>query len=262
MLATPCHIISDTHLGLAPPQIERSFEKYLRTLPADAKSLVINGDLFDFWFEWKTVIPRVGFRALAALADARDAGVEVLWIAGNHDCWGGDVLRHDVGVTYHVGNWQGAIGPWTVRFEHGDGLRDVEDRKYRLVRPIMRSPLAIKLFRALHPDWATRIATGSSQASRTYRAHDGGRGLRAIGHDRLRADPALDVVVFGHSHVAALEAVPGAGIFANAGSWLDAPTFLRLTDERIELREWTGASAQGNCLNAVDRGSQKALPNA
>ena len=262
MLPTPCHIISDTHLGVTTAETERSFEKYLRTLPSDAKSLVINGDLFDFWFEWKTVIPRRGFRALAALADARDAGVEILWIAGNHDCWGGEVLRDDVGATYHVGDWQGAIGPWMVRFEHGDGLRDVEDRRYRMIRPIMRSPLAIRLFRALHPDLATRIATGSSHASRTYRAHDGGSGLRAIGHERLRAHPELDLLVFGHSHVAALEAIPGAGIFANAGSWLDAPTFLRVTEERVELREWTGDSAQGNRLDAIDRVTQKALTHA
>jgi UDP-2,3-diacylglucosamine hydrolase len=262
VLPTPCHIISDTHLGVTRPETERSFEKYLRALPADARSLVINGDLFDFWFEWKTVIPRRGFRALAALADAHDAGVRILWLAGNHDCWGGEILRQDVGAEYQLGDWEGQIGPWTVRFEHGDGLREVEDRRYRMVRPIMRSPLAIKLFRRLHPDFATRIATGSSHASRSYGARDEGRGLRAIGHERLRANPKLDLLVFGHSHVAALERVPGAGIFANAGSWLDAPTFLRLTDDRVELREWTGQSAEGNCLNAIDRGAEEALADA
>ena len=109
-------------------------------LDGEAKSLVINGDLFDFWFEWKTVIPRRSFRALAALAELRDAGVEVLWVAGNHDCWGGEILREDVGVSYNVGPWEGSIAGWNVRIEHGDGLRDREDRGYRMIRPIMRHP--------------------------------------------------------------------------------------------------------------------------
>ena len=174
MLQTPCVIISDIHLGVAAPEIERSFERFVRAVPSMARSLVINGDLFDFWFEWKTVIPRQGFRALAALADIREAGVEIVWVAGNHDCWGGDVLRDDVGVQYQLGAWDGEVGPWRARFEHGDGLRAIEDRRYRMVRPIMRSPLAIRLFGALHPDRATGIAVGSSQASRTYRAVDGG----------------------------------------------------------------------------------------
>ncbi len=252
MLPTPCHIISDVHLGVASQRIERSFERYLRTLPTVAKSLVINGDLFDFWFEWNTVIPRRGFRTLAELAAVRDAGVELLWIAGNHDCWGGDVLRKDIGARYQVGEWEGNIGPWRVRLEHGDGLRQTEDRKYRLIRPIMRSPLAIWLFRRLHPDLATRIALGSSDASRTYRARDGGEGLRAVGHRRLRDDRSLDVMVLGHSHVATLERVPGDGVYANAGSWLEAPTYLQITDDRIELREWDG-SPEGNRLDAVDR---------
>lgn len=252
MLKTPCHIISDLHLGVAGADVERAFEKYLAAVAADAATLVINGDLFDFWFEWKTVIPRRGFRVLAALAALRDGGTEILYVAGNHDCWGGDVLRHDVGVEYHVGAWEGSIGNWKTLIEHGDGLRKLEDRKYRMVRPIMRSPLAIALFRGLHPDFATRIATGSSQASRTYRALDGGVGLRAIARERLALEPQLDLLVFGHSHVPALERTTSGKVFANAGSWLDAPTYLRVTDPAIALMQWNG-SAEGDRLDVIDR---------
>jgi predicted phosphodiesterase len=95
---------------------------------------------------------------------------------------------------------------------------------------------------------------GSSSASRTYRALDGGRGLQAIGHTHLQNDPALDLMVLGHSHVAALEKVGAHGIFANPGSWLNAPTYLRLTDDAIALCEWNG-SAEGNRLNVIDRGA-------
>jgi UDP-2,3-diacylglucosamine hydrolase len=252
VLKAPCYIVSDAHLGVASPQIERSFVSFLRGLAGEAASLIINGDLFDFWFEWKTVIPRRSFRALAALAEIRDAGVDILWVAGNHDCWGGEILREDVGVDYIVGPWNGNLAGWNVRIEHGDGLRDREDRGYRMIRPVMRHPLAIRAFRAIHPDWASKLAHGSSNASRTYRARDEGRGLRGLAQRQLEKDRDLDLLVYGHSHVPALERMESGGVFANAGSWLDAPTFLRLTDEAIELREWDG-SAQGACLNSINR---------
>jgi UDP-2,3-diacylglucosamine hydrolase len=252
VLNSPCYIVSDAHLGVASPQIERSFVSFLRDLQGEAASIVINGDLFDFWFEWKTVIPRRSFRALAALAELKDAGVSILWVAGNHDCWGGEILRDDVGVEYIVGPWTGDIAGWRVRIEHGDGLRDREDRGYRMIRPIMRHPLAIRAFRMLHPDWASGLALGSSTASRVHRARDEGRGLRAYAKQELAKNRDLDVLVYGHSHVAALEKMETGGVFANAGSWLDAATFLRLTDEVIELREWNG-SAQGKCLDSINR---------
>jgi UDP-2,3-diacylglucosamine hydrolase len=252
VLNAPCYIVSDAHLGVASPETERSFVSFLRSLAENARSLIINGDLFDFWFEWKTVIPRRSFRALAALAELKDAGVTILWVAGNHDCWGGEILREDVGVSYVVGPWKGAIAGWRVRIEHGDGLRDREDRGYRMIRPIMRHPLAIKAFRMLHPDFASRLAQGSSNASRTYRARDEGRGLRAYAKQQLAGAKDLDLLVYGHSHVATLERMESGRIFGNAGSWLDAPTFLKLTDVAIELREWDG-SAQGKCLNSINR---------
>lgn len=251
MLQGPCYIVSDAHLGVASAEIERSFVSFLRGLAGRAGSLVINGDLFDFWFEWKTVIPRRSFRALAALAELRDAGVDILWVAGNHDCWGGEILTKDVGVSYIVGPWDGSIAGWNTRIEHGDGLRAREDRGYRMIRPIMRHPLAIKAFRMLHPDWASRLALGSSTASRVHRARDEGRGLRAYAGKELEDTPGLELLVYGHSHVAALERM-GHGVFANAGSWLDAPTFLRLTEKAVELREWDG-SAEGKRLHSVDR---------
>ena len=252
MLNGPCIIVSDAHLGVASPQIERSFVAFLRGLAGDARSLVINGDLFDFWFEWKTVIPRRSFRALAALAELRDAGIDVLWVAGNHDCWGGEILREDVGVQYVIGPWDGSVAGWKVRIEHGDGLRDREDRGYRMIRPIMRHPVAIKAFRLIHPDWASRLAQGSSNASRTYRARDEGRGLRAYAERQLAKAKDIDLLVYGHSHVATLEKMESGNVFGNAGSWLDAPTYLRITDEAIELRQWDG-STQGACLNSINR---------
>src|SRR3954471_8950624 len=211
VLPTPTYVFSDAHLGFAPTEVHDRVLSFLRHCRRSARSLVINGDLFEFWFEWRTVIPRSSFRVLAALADLREAGTDVLMIAGNHDCWGGDVLRRDVGVDYHVGAWEGSIAGWRGRIEHGDGLRPREDRRYRALRRLLRHPWAIRAFRWLHPDLGTRLATHSSHASRSYGARDEGRGLARIASDLLSSRPDLELLVYGHSHVATLARMPSGG---------------------------------------------------
>jgi len=246
VLTAPCYVIADTHIGVVPTAVDRSLLAWLDVRLEEARrgvplSLLIDGDLFEFWFEWRTVIPRPAFRILAVLAALHDAGVPILWIAGNHDCWGGDVIRNDVGAVYHVGPWTGSIAGWHARVEHGDGLRVREDRRYRALRSVLRNPIAMRAFRWLPPDVATRLAFGSSHASRTTRARDGGAGLRRVALDYLAAPDAPELVILGHSHVETLERAPSGGIYANPGSWLGEPTFLRIVPERIELRRWTGS---------------------
>src|ERR1051325_2235155 len=207
--------MSDAHLGFAGDEVERAVLSFLRHVAGNAGSLVVNGDLFEFWFEWKTVIPRRGFRTLAALADVVDAGVPVTMIAGNHDCWGGDVLREDVGVDYRFGPWVTDIAGWRTHIEHGDGLRPAEDKRYRALRRVLRNSFAIRSFRWLHPDLATPLASHSSNTSRTYSARDGGRGLRDAAARIEHAEPALDLIILGHSHVATLESLPRGTAYAN-----------------------------------------------
>jgi UDP-2,3-diacylglucosamine hydrolase len=257
VLPSPAIVISDIHLGHASPAVERSLVAFLRSLPGRAGSLLINGDLFEFWFEWRTVVPRSGVRVLAALMDLRDAGIPMTMIAGNHDCWGGEVLR-DAGVDFQFGPWTGALAGWQTRVEHGDGLRVAEDRGYRALRTVLRNRTAIRAFRLLHPDLASRLAMGSSSASRSYQPRDEGRGLRAVAAAALAADPTTELLVYGHSHVAALERMPSGNVYANAGSWLDRPTYLEVTPEAIALREWRG-SAEGADVDVLDRIAKEAL---
>lgn len=258
VLPAPAYVISDAHLGFATRDVERSLIRFLRHLHGRAGSLVINGDLFEFWFEWKRVMPRATFRVLAALADLRDSGIPIIMVAGNHDCWGGEILREDVGIDFRLDPWEGKLGGWRARVEHGDGLRQREDRKYRALRRVLRNRIAIGLFRRLHPDFASALASRTSHTSRTLQAKDGGAGLRQAATLRLSAQRELELVIYGHSHVAELIRI-GNAVYANAGSWLDQPTFLRILPERIELQRWDETSNEGVNLNTLDRVTEKAL---
>jgi UDP-2,3-diacylglucosamine hydrolase len=261
MLPAPCLLMSDAHLGAAPSERERDVAAFLEYARRTAGSVVINGDLFDFWFEWRTVMPRGHVRVLGALAALADAGTPLVMIAGNHDAWGGDVLAGEIGAQLVHGDWNGTLGGWRARISHGDGLRAREDRRYRAFKRVMRHPLAIRAFGALHPDLATRIASGTSSHSRSRGASDGGAGLRAVAHEYLAAHRETELVVFGHSHVATLERVPGGGVYANPGAWVNRPTYLVIGPERIEMRAWTGSS-EGDLLDAVDRRTEEALADA
>jgi UDP-2,3-diacylglucosamine hydrolase len=259
VLPAPCYIFSDAHLGVAPAAVERDVLDFLRSLRHRAGSLVINGDLFDFWFEWDHVIPRRAFRVLAALADLRESGVRIVMTAGNHDCWGGDVLRRDVGVDYRVGAWTGTLAGWKALVEHGDGLREVEDRGYRRWRRVLRHPMSVRAFRLLHPDWGSALAHRTSGASRARHDADEGAGLRAVAASVLAANGGLQLVVYGHSHMAALERMPKGAVYANAGSWLTEPTYILVQPDHVSLRRWNG-SPEGVELDRVERVPQEALP--
>ena len=206
------------------------------------------------------MIPRRGFRTLAALADVADAGVPVVMIAGNHDCWGGDILRQDVGVDYRFGPWLGDIAGWHTRIEHGDGLRPREDRRYRLLRRVLRNSLAIRSFRWLHPDLATRLATNSSHASRTYAARDGGRGLRdaAVRERAARSVARADRVrTFARGDARASAGRRRLRQPRLVARCADVSQSHRRTT--IALRRWDG-SAESADLHAFHRSAEKALP--
>jgi UDP-2,3-diacylglucosamine hydrolase len=247
VLQTPCLVIGDAHLGVATPDAERALLAFLRSVPGRARSLVIMGDLFDFWFAWRHVMPRSGYRVLAAVADLTDAGIEVLWIGGNHDCWGGETLMAETGAMYTLDPWRDAIGSWPTLLMHGDGLREREDAPYRRLRTVLRHPLSIRAFRWLHPDVASRIALASSDTSRHRRAGDEGRGLLGVATKALELVDGPRLVIHGHSHVPVLQRA-GLGWYGNAGAWYLDRQYLRIDDARISRLHWTG-SGEGDVLD-------------
>src|SRR3712207_4283753 len=138
----PFVITSDVHLGAVPASTERAFRAFLHHVRESASGLLINGDLFDFWFEYRTVIPREHYRVLAALADVVDAGVPVSFLGGNHDWWTGSFLRDEVGVEVLDGPVERTLGGRRVLVAHGDGVGR-GDLGYRVLKRFMRNPLIV-----------------------------------------------------------------------------------------------------------------------
>ncbi len=224
-------IFADVHLKVGPANREYlgEFVRFLRSIdPGEINRVVIVGDLFDFWFEYRHVVFSGYFDVLRALADLREAGVELHLICGNHDFWAGRFFENDLGFQVHADEYSFRLGERTTLFVHGDGVNPV-DTSYRLYKRFARFPMVVGLFRLLHPDWAMALAQRLSHASRSRQDVEGNARRAEVEASRAFARGVIEsgraeVVVCGHTHVAAYEEIPtarGAGVYINTGGWLE-----------------------------------------
>jgi len=116
-------VVSDAHLGVAPPDVEERLLTFLEAVPALGDCLLVNGDLFDFWYSYSRVIPRRGFRVAAALA-ALARRLPIVMVGGNHDRWGGDFWAREIGIRFEPSSASFEIGARRVLAIHGDGLNE------------------------------------------------------------------------------------------------------------------------------------------
>lgn len=240
--------MSDAHLGAAPSERERDVAAFLEYARRNAGSVVINGDLFDFWFEYRSVILREHFRVVAKLAEVVEAGVPVTFVGGNHDAWAGSFLRDEVGVALVDGPAEMTLGGRRALVAHGDGLGK-GDFKYRALKAVIRSPVSVAAFRALHPDLGRRVANLASSTEHKAEHGDAQR-ARTLGRaafiqewaaDRMRENPAYELVVAGHSHVPAVAEIFPGRFYVNGGDWIRSrQTYLVLPPDggAPELRDW------------------------
>lgn len=244
MQSKPAYIVSDIHLGAVPRETERAFRRFLDHAAEHAGSLLINGDLFDFWFEYKSVILREHFRVVAKLADVVEAGVPVSFVGGNHDAWAGSFLRDEVGVTLLDGPVEMELGGRRALVAHGDGVGR-GDSKYRALRKVIRHPASIAAFRRLHPDTGRRIAGLASTTEHKAGSGDQaakGRAafIRGWAEEQLARMPHVELVVAGHAHVPEVVEVAPGRFYANSGDWLRSYTYLVLPvgGGAPEVRGW------------------------
>ncbi len=248
MSPLPTAILSDVHLGAIPEGNARAFEAFLRHLPEMASRLLIAGDLFDYWFEYRTVVLRQHFSVLRRLAELQDGGLGVTLVGGNHDAWGGSFLREEIGIRLVDGPVVMEVGDRRVYVAHGDGLVG-GDWGYRLLRRLIRNRLGTGAFRLLHPDLADHVVRRVSSTDARCEAgpdRESSQADRLSKHAErlLRDDPQLDLVVFGHSHRPELREVEPDRFYLNAGDWVHHCSYGLVDREQIELREWL---PEGGC---------------
>lgn len=245
----PIFVVSDIHLGAVPTATEQSFRRFLRYAGEAASGLLINGDLFDFWFEYRSVVPRRHFRVLAAIADVIDAGVPVWFVGGNHDAWGGSFLRDEVGMTMVDGPVVMELAGRRTLVVHGDGV-GTGDLGYRILRRFIRHPATVGAFRLVHPDLGARIAGGVSTTEHKAAGHDSAKNradyIRAWALSELAARPEIDLVIAGHAHIPEVTPVGGGRFYANAGDWLHHFTYLELSTDGTppSLMRWEATETQ------------------
>jgi UDP-2,3-diacylglucosamine hydrolase len=249
---------SDAHLALEPHESERSIKlrRFLATLAGnDVSDLYVLGDLFDFWFEYRTAIFSAYFPVLRALATLSEGGVRLHYIVGNHDYWVGTFLENAIGFTVHKEAVALDIDGTGFFLCHGDGLNR-RDYGYRAFRRIAQWKPAIALFRTIHPDLALKLGKMVSGLSRQLvNAETPGRlreaeAVRQYAVRTLR-DCNVDIFIAGHCHIPTDERIEVDGRikrYVNVGDWLTHFTYAELSGGHLALRKFTeeGESPESN----------------
>ena len=233
--------LSDAHLGAESESLEAGREarlhSFLESLPGRASTLYIVGDLFDFWFEYRTAIPRRLFRTLAVLEALKRSGVEIVYLNGNHDFWLGPFLSETIGLRTIDGAITVEAQGRRLWLHHGDGLVG-GDLGYKFLRGILRSKLSIGMYQWLHPDLGIPLAHLVSNASRHSRGHG------PLQPERLWREIALprfaegfDGVLVGHFHHVHEQREAGKDFFV-LGDWIDHFSYVELADGKLEMKRW------------------------
>lgn len=238
------YFASDLHLG-APDAAsslvrERHFVRWLETIKADAETLYLMGDVFDFWFEYREAIPKGFSRILGKLCELADLGVKIHYFVGNHDMWMRQYFTEQFGATVHYQPVVRKIGGKTYFIGHGDGLGP-GDRKYKLLKRVFRNPLAQWAFHRLHPNFGIGLANYFSRKSRRKTGHqdavDHGdqEFLLIFARETLKENPEIDYFVFGHRHLPKYHPLENEKAYLNLGDWITHFTYLQVDDKGPRL---------------------------
>lgn len=237
-------VVSDAHLGFGPDEIARQFHRFLGTVPDLGSHLVINGDLFEFWFEYRTVIPRHAFPTLARLRELSDAGIRLTVTGGNHDRWGGPFWRTEIGAEYHEHAAELDVAGHRTRVSHGDGVADPLPAS-RFLQTLVHHRLTARVFRWIHPDLGLRLVRRLSRTlpgkRETAALYERSARAQATYARRLLVERAdLRLLVMGHTHRPVVEDVGGGRWYLNPGAWMDGLRYATVGPDGPVLRRFTG----------------------
>ena len=247
------YFISDAHLGCLAlkhrRQQERRLVRFLDEIKDKAGAIYMLGDMFDFWFEYQTVVPKGFTRFLGKISELTDMGIEVHYFTGNHDIWCLDYLEKECGMILHHNALTIEIGDQTFYLAHGDGLGD-GDWKFKFIRSIFHNKLCQWAFRWLHP--AFGIPFGLNWAKHSRMKHD--EEPPYLGEDKepliifakkyLKEHPEVDYFIFGHRHIELDLALSHQTRILVLGDWITQFTYAVYDGEHMFLEEYVEGESQ------------------
>jgi UDP-2,3-diacylglucosamine hydrolase len=233
------YFISDLHLGLElrEKDIEKEnlFLRFLEKASKDCEQLMIVGDLFDYWFEYKTVIPKYFYRSLAKFHEMTSNGIKIEYIMGNHDFGHLDFFEKELNIPVIKTDKEYEFYGSRFFISHGDGKSN-KDLGYKILKKILRSPLSLWLYLKLHPNVGISLASNSSKSSRKYtstKRYGITDGMRDYAFRKIEEEE-YDYVVMGHRHIAE-KTKHQNGYYINLGEWIKKPTFGQFDGKDFKL---------------------------
>ncbi len=233
------YFVSDFHLGEGDREKEQlkvdRFHQFLEETTGDMEHLVILGDMFEFWFEYRHLIPKKNLHLLFELHDLVRRGVRVSYIAGNHDYWMDDFLQRELGIEMCRDKLEIATQRGAILAMHGDGLAK-SDWLYRRLKAILRSRTSIALYRLLPPSLAYALAYRMARRSRQHTdKHLPERFLNQYrDYARERLAEGYFAFICGHTHRPEISRI-GECYYLNSGDWFDNFSYIRFDGREFEL---------------------------
>lgn len=244
------YFASDSHLGV--PNYEDSLKRekllarWLDEVKHDAGAIFLMGDIFDFWFEYKTVIPKGFVRLLGKLAEITDSGIPVHLFKGNHDIWASNYLQQEIGLELHSSKLVLQFGGKKFFLAHGDGLGP-GDTAYKFMKKLFQSRFNQRLFRWLHPDLGTRLALFFSRRSRhANNMKEEKNGMPPVEEEMLYKyslrkslqHPEIDYFLFGHRHLPTDVKINDKTHLIILGDWITHFTYAVFDGETLTLKQF------------------------
>ncbi|GAA4827206.1 UDP-2,3-diacylglucosamine diphosphatase [Algivirga pacifica] len=248
------YFASDFHLGTPNFESSRKREdkivRWLDEVKQDAAHIFLMGDLFDFWFEFATVIPKGFIRFQGKLAELTDQGIPITFFTGNHDMWMFDYFTKELGIEIIREPIDISIGEKLFYLGHGDGLGP-GDYKYKMLKRVFSNKVCQWLFGVLHPNIGLGIANAWSRSSRASNEEDGEEFLGKeqewlwVYSKEQQAIKPRDYYIFGHRHLPLELEVDKRAIYMNIGEWVHHCTYGVFDGTSLTLEEFKEEEKQG-----------------
>lgn len=237
------YFASDFHLGVPDKKSSNEREKkiieWLDMAKSDAEAIILAGDIFDFWFEYKKAIPRGFIRLQGKIAELTDSGIHVVFFTGNHDMWMFDYFPEELGVVTYRDPQTISLNGQKLLIGHGDGLGP-GDWSYKILKKIFNNKICQWAFARIHPNLGIRIANYWSAKSRIVNSSEEDPFDESSDYlfnycKAREMEEHFDFYIFGHRHIAIKTPISETSWFINLGEWVHKPHYARFDGKTVDL---------------------------